>query len=92
MESTVNSERWPLLRYDQRLRAHLLCVPSSGASRPFVQHHEGDQPAAGPFTGDALRPAGPELVRPTTQQPHWVWVWAEPKQAQKVHEKAPPDL
>lgn len=73
MESTVNSERYSLLRYDQRLRAHLLRIPPSGASRPFVQHHEGDQPAAGPFTGDALCATGPELVRPFTQRPHWVW-------------------
>lgn len=54
---------WLLSRFHQRLRAHVLRLPPSGAARPFVQHHEGDQPAAGPTAGHALRPAGPDMVR-----------------------------
>lgn len=62
--TTFNAALFP--RFDQRLWTHVLRLPSSGASCPFVQHHEGDQPAAGPAAGHALRPPGPELVR------HWI--------------------
>lgn len=50
-------------RFDQCLWAHVVRLPSSGASGPSVQHHEGDQSAARPAAGHALCPTGPELVR-----------------------------
>lgn len=57
-------------RFNQRLRTHVVCLPASGASRPSVQHHEGDQPAARQTAGNALCPAGPELVR-IQSVPQW---------------------
>lgn len=60
---------WVLFsRFDQRLWTHIVRLPAPGASSPSVQHHEGDQSAAGPAAGHTLRPTGPELVR------HWTLV------------------